>query len=420
MPDLGMQTDTIEKPIEPSKITKYMWLVMFVCVAGYIFDAFEVMLYSNALVDIKKEFNFDFAGAGTVMTLSLLGYAAGGIYWGPRTDKIGRLRVMVISVLGYSVCTGLTALSWNAVSLVCFRFLMGFFAGAEWAAGAALIAETWPAKYRGYAMAAMQAGWPVGAILASLMYAWIAPVYGWRMVFLSGIIPALLVLWIRMSLKESEHFTHMKAAGIPAAHWTEIFKGKYLKRTIMFSVICLIGLLGYWCTMTWIPTLLRVDRGMTVFASAMWFVVINIGNILGSLAFGPFTETIGRRPAFTIYMVIAMFVVPIFAFYALDPTLMLPIGFFLGASQGFFSGYPLYGSELFPVQMRGAALGIGYTGIARLGSTFGPMAVGAVADIVGVTKAITMMAGLYIVAIGFLWMWGYETKGKSLEELDRI
>lgn len=420
MADSGTQLGTIEKPVDDQKITKYMWTVMFVCVAGYIFDAFEVMLYSNALVDIKREFNFNFAGSGTVMTLSLLGYAAGGLYWGPKTDQWGRLRVLTISVLGYSITTGLTALSWNAESLVCFRFLMGFFAGAEWAAGAALITEAWPAKYRGYATAAMQAGWPIGAILASISYAAIAPTFGWRMVFLVGILPALLIFWIRRSLKESTHFTQMKAAGIQAAHWTEILKGKYLKRFIMFTMICFIGLLGYWCTMTWIPTLLRVDRGMTIFSSTMWFVIINIGNIIGSTYFGHFTESIGRRPAFTIYMTISMVMVPTFAFYAMDPTMMLPVGFILGASQGFFSGYSLYGSELFPVQMRGAALGFGYTGIARLGSTFGPMAVGAVADIVGITKAITMMAGLYIVAIAFLWAWGYETRGKTLEELDKI
>jgi MFS family permease len=408
-----------EVELAGTRITGYMWMVLFVALAGYIFDAFEVMLYSNALVEIKKEFSFNFAGSGTVMTLSLLGYAVGGMFWGPMTDKIGRIKVMMWTVAGYALFTGLTAVSWSALSLIGFRFLMGFFAGGEWAAGAALITETWPAKYRGRVMAVMQTGWPIGAIFASIVYAGVAPSWGWRWVFVSGIVPAVIVFIIRMTLKESDSFQQHKASGTQIS-WTGIFQGKYKKRTIMFILISFIGLLGYWCIMTWIPAMLRAERGMTIFQSSMWFIVINVGSMCGYLSFGFVADHLGRRPGFSIYWLVAMIAAPMFAFYAKDPTLMVVFGFILGISMGYFSGYPLYGSELWPTALRASGMGIAYTGIARVGSTFGPMVIGAVADKVGIATAISVMASSYILAVILIWAMGYETKGKTLGELNAM
>jgi MFS family permease len=377
------------------------------------------MLYANALMDIKKEFDFNFAGAGIVMTISLLGYAVGGLFWGPMADKIGRLKVLMWTVSGYALFTGLTSLSWDPFSLMAFRFLMGCFAGGEWAAGGALISENWPERYRGRVLAVMQAGWPVGAALASLSYGLIAPHWGWRAVFLCGIVPAILVYVIRRTLKESDSFLQHKASGVSVS-WTKIFSQRYLKRTIMFILISFIGLLGYWSIMTWTPSMLRADRGMTIFASSMWFIVINIGGICGWLSFGAVADKIGRRPAFTIYFLAAMILAPVFAIYAKDPTFTVVFGFILGLSMGYFSGYPLYGSELWPTALRASGMGIGFMGIARFGSTFGPMMVGSLADKTNITTAISLMASLYIVAVILVWAMGYETKGKSLEEIEQM
>ena len=413
----GAQEGQAKVELVETRITGYMWVVMFVAVAGYVFDAFEVMVYSNALIEIKKEFNFNFAGSGTVMTLSLLGYAFGGLFWGPMTDRIGRVKVMMWTVAGYAAFTGLTALSWNVISLVSFRFLMGFFAGGEWDAGAALLTETWPPKYRGRVIGVMQAGWPLGAIIASLVYAGIAPIWGWRYVFLSGIVPAVIVFIIRLSIKETTSFRDHQAKKVQVS-WTEIFQGKYLKRTIMFILISFIGLLTYWCTGAWIPAMLRAERGMTIFQSSMWFIVVEIGDWSGKASFGWVTDRIGRRPAFTVYWLLAFVCVPLFVFYSTIPALLGVLGFMLGFSMGFFSGYPLYGSELWPTAMRATGMGIAYTGIARMGSTFGPMAIGAIADKAGIGTAMSIMSLALLLAIVIIWTMGHETKGKTLTELE--
>jgi len=188
----------------------------------------------------------------------------------------------------------------------------------------------------------------------------------------------------------------------------------------MFILISFVGLLGYWSIMTWVPAMLRAERGMTIFASSMWFIVINVGALCGWLSFGFVADKIGRRPAFTVYWLAALILAPVFAIYAKDAVFSVVFGFILGLSMGYFSGYPLYGSELWPTALRATGMGICFMGIARCGSTFGPMLVGAVADKTNIATAISIMASFFIVAVILIWVLGYETKGKSLEELENM
>ncbi|WP_027416140.1 MFS transporter [Aneurinibacillus terranovensis] len=407
---------------QKEKITPYMWKVFAVSLAGYIFDSMEIMLYSIAMVDISKEFHLSLSAAGLLMTLALLGYAVGGFFWGPLTDRKGRTWVLMWTVGLYSVFTGLTALSWSLLSLSFFRFLTGFASGGEWAAGAAMMSETWPAHLRGRAIALMQAGWPIGAIIASVLYKSIAPDFGWRSVFLIGIIPALLVLFVRRSLKETEHFQKAKIKTGNAKDKLREFKlllsPQYRKSFFLLFITASIGLLGYYTIMTWIPGYLQKTKGFTVFKTANWFMVINLASAIGYYVFGMIADRIGRRPTFTIFYLIAMISAPLFAFSTINEGSLLLIGALLGFSMGYFSGFPAYGSELFPTHIRATGLGITYTGFSRVISTLGPFAIGILADKVGISVGIGIMGALFIPAIIVLWWLGHETKGKTIEELD--
>ena len=186
----------------------------------------------------------------------------------------------------------------------------------------------------------------------------------------------------------------------------------------MFILISFIGLLSYWCIGAWVPAMLRAERGMTIFQSSMWFIVMNIGGLVGYMSFGWVADRIGRRPAFTLFWVIAMVFDPLFVFYSKDPALLGVLGFMLGLALGFFSGYPLYGSELWPTALRGSGMGIAYMGIARMASTFGPTAIGAISDKAGIGTAMSIMSFALIFAVVIIWTMGYETKGKTLAELE--
>lgn len=419
MVQIELGTDTGAR----TKITKEMWKVFILVWAGYIFDAMEIMLYSMAMVDISKEFNLSLSAAGLLMTLALLGYAVGGFFWGPLTDRKGRTWVLMWTVGLYSLFTGLTALSWSVASLAVFRFLTGFAAGGEWAAGAAMITETWPAHLRGRIIALMQAGWPIGGIIASLLYKGIAPEFGWRAAFLAGVIPALLVLVVRRTLKESEHFQKTKEKFSGSKDKLNEFKlllsPKYRRPFFLLLITASIGLLGYYTIMTWIPGYLQKTQGFTIFKTANWFIIINVASAAGYYLFGVIADRIGRKPTFTIFYLLAMIAAPVFAFSNFNEGSLLLIGALLGFSMGYFSGFPAYGSELFPTHIRASGLGIAYTGIARVVATLGPYLVGILSERVGIGASIGIMGGLFLPAILVLWWLGKETKGKTLEEIDQ-
>jgi MFS family permease len=417
-PEVRINVEQSKQPVTP-----YMWKVFWLVWAGYVFDSMEIMLFSMAMIDISKEFGLSLSSAGLLMTLALFGYAIGGLFWGPLTDRKGRTWVLMWTVGLYSLFTGLTALSWSVASLAFFRFLTGFAAGGEWAAGAAMLTETWPARLRGRIIALMQAGWPIGAIIASLVYKGIAPEFGWRVAFLAGIIPALIVFVVRRTLKESEHYVKTKEKmGKSTDRLKEIkllLSPAHRRSFFLLMITASIGLLGYYTIMTWIPGYLQKTQGFTVFKTADWFIVINIASAVGYYLFGVIADKIGRKPTFTIFFLLAMIAAPAFAFSDFNSGNMLLIGAILGFSMGYFSGFPAYGSELFPTHIRASGLGIAYTGFARIFATLGPFIVGLLAEIIGIGPSIGIMGALFVPAIIVLWWLGKETKGKTLKELDQ-
>lgn len=419
--------------INPSqeKITGYAWVVLFVCLMGYIFDAMEMMLYSMALVPITKEFGLTLAQGGLIMTVSLLGYAAGAAFWGYYTDKIGRIAVMTWTVVLYALFTGTTALAWNTESLVISRFLTGFAAGGEWAAGAALVGESWPAKYRGRAIAVMQAGWPLGVVVAAGAYWAIAPHFGWRGVFLAGILPAIVVFFIRRNLKESDAFekTKHKRSQLVSKSKAElseeekelnqspiklIFSPKYIRWTLLIVVVGACSMTTYWASLSWLPTYFVKVKGWNIAKSSTWMIIINFASAAGYIAFGSIADKIGRRLALTIFWVAVIIMMPIFVYAVQGAAILLLIAAVLGFSFSFFPGFPLWASELFPTHIRATGFGISYSTIARIIATIAPYALGVLAENIGFEKALVLTPSVLVIAIIMVWTIGKETKGVEL------
>ena len=177
---------------------------------GWMLDAMDVMLYSLVLAHLMRELGMDKATAGSLNSLTLVASAIGGLLFGFLADRLGRRRALMLSILAYSLASGACGLANSIAQLALFRFLLGLGMGGEWAAGAALIAETWRPEHRGKALGLMQSTWAIGEILAAGVVALVLPRFGWRAVFFAGVLPALVVLWIRRGVPES-------ACGWPAA-----------------------------------------------------------------------------------------------------------------------------------------------------------------------------------------------------------
>src|ERR1700674_4436498 len=169
---------------------------------GWMLDAMDVMLYSLMLAFLMREFAMDTRTAGFLNTLTLLASAIGGLLFGWIADRVGRTRALMASIVLYSIASAACGFSHSIPQLAAFRFLLGLGMGGEWTAGAALIAETWRPAHRGKALALMQSSYAIGEAIAALVVAVVLPHFGWRAVFFVGVLPALLVFWIRRNVPE--------------------------------------------------------------------------------------------------------------------------------------------------------------------------------------------------------------------------
>lgn len=388
--------------------------------AGWMLDAMDVMLYAFALTAIRAEFHLTDAQAGALASATLLASALGGAVSGALADRFGRVRMLMASILIYSAFTGLTATAHSVEALVLWRVLVGLGMGAEWSAGAVLVAETWPAKHRGKAIGLMQSGWAVGYILAALLAAIVLPRWGWRPLFVVGIAPAFLLVWIRRGLREpSEWAARPKSERGGLRALGALARPPLAQRALIGTALAGCLLFAYWGLFTWMPAFLaspaeRGGAGLGVVRSTTWIVAMQVGAFLGYTSFGFLADRIGRRPAFIAFVLGAAILVPVYGLSARSATTLLIlaplVGFF---GHGYFSVFGAMLAELFPLSVRGAAVGACYN-LGRAASALAPWTVGALAKDRGLGAALALTAALYIVGAALVMLLP-ETRAKEIQ-----
>ncbi|MFP5247699.1 MAG: MFS transporter, partial [Thermoanaerobaculia bacterium] len=362
------------------EVPKSAWRALFAAQLGWMLDAMDFLLFTFALLPIQKEFGLTKQQASLPIVIALIASAIGGIAFGRIADRIGRVRAMTISILLYSLATAGMATAQSLWQLVAWRVLVGLGMGGEWSCGSVLVAETWPAKHRAKAMGLMQAGWAIGALIAAALSALVLERYGWRVLFLIGALPAVLAFFIRRTVEEPEIWR----AREETSRWSEIFSPQYRRRTVLATLVASSVLVGYWGVTSWLPAFLASPvaeggAGLTITKSAAWLIVLQLGAFFGYVSFGWIADKIGRRPAFTFFMIAATAVVPIFAFGARSPMTLLLIGPLVGYfAHGYFSLFGAMLAELFPTRIRASAQGFCYNA-GRLVSAAAPYAIGAAA-----------------------------------------
>ncbi|MCW5966296.1 MAG: MFS transporter [Bryobacterales bacterium] len=384
---------------------------------GWMLDSFDVMLYSLVLAALMADLDLAKAEAGVLGSITLVAAAVGGLAFGHIADRFGRTRAMMASMLIYATFTAACGLANNFVQLAVFRVFLGFGMGGEWASGAALVSETWPAKHRGKALGFMQSSWAVGYALAAIVTAVVLPVAGWRAVFFVGVLPAFATLWIRRNVKESDAWLTGRVHAAPIfAGFREIFSPAYRRVTIAITLMNSCTLFAWWGFNLWVPAYLSLPEasggiGLSARVMSALIVFMQVGMWFGYVTFGFVSDKVGRKPSYITYLLMAAALLLLYS-ATRNPWLLLALGPFVAFfGTGYYTGLGTVTAEYFPTHIRATAQGFTYN-LGRVASAFAPFTVGSLAELEGFGVAFRVLAVAFVMASA-LWFWIPETKGRE-------
>lgn len=375
---------------------------MLAAVSGYAMDGFDLLILGFMLPAISASLLLNPSEAGSLVTWTLIGAVLGGIIFGNLSDRFGRIRMLTVTILMFSVFTGLCAVAQGYWDLLAYRTLAGVGLGGEFGIGMALIAEAWPANKRNRASAWVGMGWQLGVLLAAFITPLLLDVIGWRGMFLVGLLPALVSFLIRRSMGEPEAFTR-QAATTPALSFVArlklLFKdAQTTKASLGILILCSVQNFGYYGLMIWMPSYLSTSFGFSLTKSGLWTAVTVVGMTFGIWLFGLLADRFARWKIFLLYQFGAVVMVVVYAQLS-DPTVMLFTGALMGMFvNGMIGGYGALISDTFPVQARATAQNVLFN-LGRGVGGFGPLVIGLLVAQWSFGAAITLLALIYLLDI---------------------
>lgn len=408
------------------------WRAYVVCLLGWMFDFYDLVLFAYLAKAIGAEFQWGGAfnrNKALLVGIALATSGFGGIIFGGLSDRFGRRRVMAWTILVYSLSTGLCGLAGGLVSLALFRGLTGLGVGGEWATGHALMAEIFPKERRGLASALLQAGEPAGVALAVLAGLVLEPRLGWRWVFCLSALPALLVVFIRRHVRESPLWLQRHERPTPGFfeqygvllrhHWKPALQGWVLGASKLGT---------YWITYIWLPEYFAelehhnqaagIAIGGSFSAIRLKFILVaQGGQLLGMLLFGLIADRIGRRPAFTLYSLLTA--AGLFALSRFGPEMLAHPAWFwptmaaVGLGSGCTAGFGALLAELFPTSIRNTAMGTVYN-LARSFQFATQLLMAVIASRAGVSQGLLLAMAFALFTASWVWTFP-ETRGIPLK-----
>lgn len=322
-----------------SELTKTEKKTFYSAFAGWALDALDFMVFTFVISTLIVLWNIDKGQAGLLSTITLLFSSVGGWLAGMLADRYGRVKILQLTILWFSVCTLLIGFTQNFEQLFILRALQGVGFGGEWAVGSVLIGEIISAKHRGKAVGFVQSGWAIGwglaAILYTLAFTLLPENIAWRSLFWIGILPALLVIYIRKNVPEPKIFKETQKkqkSNNQKVSLLSIFSSKLIKTTILTSLLCMGIQGGYYAITTWLPTYLKLERGLSILNTGGYLLVIIGGSFVGYIVGAYLTDRLGRRVNIIIFAVLSFFSIAIYTQIPLTNFQMLLLGFPLGFS----------------------------------------------------------------------------------------
>ncbi|MGA8398559.1 MAG: MFS transporter [Stellaceae bacterium] len=429
-------------------LNSQQWKVLFASNLGWLFDGFEIYALFvtvgfalHQLLD-PSQYSAIPKYAGYVLAMTVFGWATGGVIGGIIADYIGRKRTMMLAILAYSLTTGLSAFAWSWESFAVLRFLVGVGIGSEWATGASIVSELWPDHARGKGGGLLQCGAGIGGILASALWIVIgtAGPGAWRYMYLIGVLPALVCLWIWKNIPESPRWEQTnerrrEARAIRASGGTvegehaaltrftvsDLFAEKAVRRPLIASFLMMLSVtFAFWGVATFIPTYVggvaaKAGGSAAEFAGYA-SMITNICGTVGFVALGFLADAIGRKPTVMLWYAACLVLTPVVYLWAQDLRVLLPcVGLFGFFTLGIWAWAPVWLPELFPTRMRGTAIAFTFNA-PRFISCIGPLIAGSlIVGLGGYGPAATLVGLFFILGVAaapFL----PETNGKPLPD----
>jgi MFS family permease len=392
---------------------------------GWALDGLDVMVYSFVIPSLIVAWHISNGQAGLLAAVVLLISATGGWLAGLLADRFGRARILQMTILWFALFTFLSGFTHSFWQLLLTRGLQGLGFGGEWAVGSVLIGETIRAQHRGKAVGTVQGGWAIGWGLAAIFYTVLFSVLpaaiAWRAMFWVGILPALLVFYIRRYVPEPPVYrqTRLQLERMGhRSHFLEIFGPTLLRITLLTSLMATGAQGGYYAITTWLPTFLKTTRGLSVLNTGGYLFVVIAGSFVGYMVGAYLTDRLGRRWTLIVFAAFSFVTITFYTYLPISNHVMLVLGFPLGFfASGSFSPMGSFLTELFPTRVRGSAQGFAYNFGRGVGALF-PTLVGYLSARFSLGHAIACFAVTAYLAMIIAVCLLPETRGKELSVAD--
>ncbi len=425
-----MNPPTSSSAASPAATTQGSWLTqlsrserstLFATFGGWALDGMDVMVYSFVIPSLIAAWHISKGQAGLLGTAALLISALGGWLAGTLADRYGRARILQLTIIWFAFFTFLSGFTHSFTQLLVTRGLQGLGFGGEWAVGSVLMGEAIRSQHRGKAVGTVQGGWAVGwglaAICYTVLFKALPEATAWRAMFWIGILPALLVFYIRRRVPEPQVYAEtrkqVETSGANAS-FLQIFSPDILKITLLTAVLAVGAQGGYYAITTWLPTFLKTQRKLSVMNTGAYLIVVIVGSFIGYMISAYLADRIGRKKTLILYAVCSFVTVVAYTYLPISNSVMLVLGFPLGFfASGVFSPIGAFFTELFPSRLRGSGQGFSYNFGRGIGALF-PTLVGYLSTSVTLGQAIAIFAAsAYVVMIVGTSLLP-ETRGKEL------
>jgi len=407
------------------KLTRGDWGVLALTLTFWLFDGYEVYALILTMIPAlhsllpASELKSTPRYAGYLISITLLGWATGGILGGIFGDRIGRRKTMIWAIVIYAIFTGTTALVTNWGEFGLTRFFTGIGIGAEWGVGTSLLAETWPARYRTKGAGVLQSGFSLGAFLASGIWWLIGGQLNltWRWIYLVGVVPAIIVWVFARRIPESRQWVKAHKS---SQKLSVIWHGKYRRNLIVGLLVSVSITVGWWAISSWVPSYVaQIATGLgknAAYYSGMAGILYNLGEIAGCILFGFLADGIGRKTTTALFFIGSLIITPVVFLLVHNLTAVLWLQLANGfLTSGLYSWYTIQPPEMFPTAARATAVSIIFNG-ARYLAMFGPIVAALLIQTFGgYGTAAAVFGTIYIlglIAVFFL----PETRGQPLPE----